>query len=45
MMLGDMGAEVIKVETPNRGDELRTLFQFPGRAANTEDYFGMYNRN
>src|SRR3984885_13794719 len=43
MMLGDMGAEVIKVETPNRGDELCTLFQFPGRAANTEDYFGMYN--
>jgi crotonobetainyl-CoA:carnitine CoA-transferase CaiB-like acyl-CoA transferase len=45
MMLGDMGAEVIKVETPNGGDELRTLFQFPGRAADTEDYFGMYNRN
>jgi crotonobetainyl-CoA:carnitine CoA-transferase CaiB-like acyl-CoA transferase len=45
MMLGDMGAEVIKVETPNGGDELRRLFQFPGRAADTEDYFGLYNRN
>jgi formyl-CoA transferase len=45
MMLGDMGAEVIKVETPTGGDELRTLFRFPGRAADTEDYFGMYNRN
>lgn len=45
MMLGDMGAEVIKVESPNGGDELRNLFKFPGRAADTEDYFGMYNRN
>jgi formyl-CoA transferase len=45
MMLGDMGAEVIKIETPGHGDELRTLFRFPGRAADTEDYFGMYNRN
>jgi crotonobetainyl-CoA:carnitine CoA-transferase CaiB-like acyl-CoA transferase len=45
MMLGDMGAEVFKIETPNGGDELRRLFQFPGRAADTEDYFGLYNRN
>ena len=45
MMLADMGAEVIKVETPDKGDELRSLFAFPGRAADTQDYFGMYNRN
>jgi len=45
MMLGDMGAEVIKVETVGGGDELRKLFRFPGRAADTEDYFGLYNRN
>jgi crotonobetainyl-CoA:carnitine CoA-transferase CaiB-like acyl-CoA transferase len=45
MLLGDMGAEVIKVEIPGGGDELRNLFRFPGRAADTEDYFGMWNRN
>jgi CoA:oxalate CoA-transferase len=45
MMLADMGAEVIKVETPDKGDELRSLFAFPGRAPDTQDYFGMYNRN
>ena len=45
MMLGDMGAEVIKVETVNGGDELRRLFRFPGRGEDTEDYFGLYNRN
>jgi crotonobetainyl-CoA:carnitine CoA-transferase CaiB-like acyl-CoA transferase len=44
MMLGDMGAEVIKVESP-AGDELRQLYQFPGRAATSEDFFGMFNRN
>jgi crotonobetainyl-CoA:carnitine CoA-transferase CaiB-like acyl-CoA transferase len=45
MMLGDMGAEVLKIETINGGDELRRLFCFPGRAQDTEDYFGLYNRN
>lgn len=45
MMLGDMGAEVIKVESPNGGDELRSLFRFPGRSAEDEDYFYMFNRN
>jgi crotonobetainyl-CoA:carnitine CoA-transferase CaiB-like acyl-CoA transferase len=45
MRLGDMGAEVIKIESPNGGDELRKLFRFPGRAEDTEDYFGLYNRN
>jgi crotonobetainyl-CoA:carnitine CoA-transferase CaiB-like acyl-CoA transferase len=45
MMLGDMGAEVIKVETPSGGDELRRLYQFPGKRADSEDYFGMFNRN
>jgi crotonobetainyl-CoA:carnitine CoA-transferase CaiB-like acyl-CoA transferase len=44
MMLGDMGAEVIKVESP-AGDELRQLYQFPGRAAASEDFFAMFNRN
>lgn len=45
MMLGDMGAEVIKVEHPAGGDELRGLFRFPGRDPDAEDYFGMWNRN
>jgi crotonobetainyl-CoA:carnitine CoA-transferase CaiB-like acyl-CoA transferase len=45
MMLGDMGAEVIKIEPPNGGDEMRNLFHFPGRPRDAEDYFGMFNRN
>ena len=45
MMLGDLGAEVIKVERPPTGDELRTLFPYPGRSLDAEDLFGMFNRN
>lgn len=45
MMLGDMGAEVIKVEHPDGGDELRTLYRYPGRADHDEDYFCQFNRN
>jgi crotonobetainyl-CoA:carnitine CoA-transferase CaiB-like acyl-CoA transferase len=45
MILGDMGAEVIKVESPSGGDELRHLYTFKGRDKETEDYFGMWNRN
>lgn len=44
MMLGDMGAEVIKIEPP-KGDEMRKLFNFEGREPNSEDVFGMFNRN
>lgn len=44
MMLGDMGADVIKVEPPT-GDETRKLFRFEGRADDSEDLFGMFNRN
>lgn len=45
MMLGYMGAEVIKVEEPRRGDELRSLFRYPGRGEHDEDYFYAFNRN
>lgn len=45
MMLGDMGAEVIKVERPGAGDELRHLYRFPGRAADSQDFFALFNRN
>lgn len=45
MMLGDLGAEVIKIENPGGGDELRSLFRYPGRSPSDEDYFYMFNRN
>lgn len=42
MQLGDMGAEVIKVENPNKGDDLRSLPPFMnGESA----YFLLNNRN
>ena len=45
MMLGDMGAEVIKIESPDGGDELRSLFRYRGRRDVDQDYFYMFNRN
>lgn len=45
MMLGDMGAEVIKIESPAGGDELRSLFRYRGRRDVDQDYFYMFNRN
>ena len=45
LLLGDLGAEVIKIEHPEGGDELRTLFQYPGRSPEDQDYFAAFNRN
>lgn len=45
MMLGDMGADVIKIESPTGGDELRSLFRYRGRRDVDQDYFYMFNRN
>ncbi|PYM05321.1 MAG: formyl-CoA transferase [Candidatus Rokuibacteriota bacterium] len=42
MMLGDMGAEVIKVEEPGRGDDTRAWPPFAGGEAT---YFMSVNRN
>jgi len=41
-MLADLGAEVVKVESPGRGDELRYVGRYPGREAH-EDYFHAVN--
>jgi crotonobetainyl-CoA:carnitine CoA-transferase CaiB-like acyl-CoA transferase len=45
MMLADMGADVVKLEEPRHGDELRWLGRYPGRAAHDEDYFYASNRS
>jgi len=44
MMLADMGADVVKVERPNVGDDLRHVGRYPGRAQHDEDYFYTVNR-
>jgi formyl-CoA transferase len=44
MMLADLGAEVVKVEQPPRGDELRWLGRYSGRGPDDEDYFYASNR-
>src|SRR5262249_20790730 len=44
-LLGEMGAEVIKVESPRAWDNVRTLFPIPGPAPwNNSFYFNDYNR-
>ena len=42
MLLGDMGAEVIKVEKPGIGEDSRTMGPFAG---NVSLYFTQYNKN
>lgn len=43
-MLADMGADVVKLERPGHGDDLRTVGRYPGRHAH-EDYFNANNRS
>lgn len=45
MLLGDLGADVIKVEKPGIGDENRRMRTYEGRHAHDEDYFYPMNRN
>jgi len=44
MMLADQGADVVKVERPPLGDNLRHIGRYPGRSAHDEDYFYTVNR-
>ncbi len=45
MMLADMGADVIKIEEPKHGDELRWVGRYKGRRQEDEDYFYASNRS
>ncbi|QQK77796.1 CoA transferase [Salicibibacter cibarius] len=45
MLLGDLGAEVIKIEKPDIGDENRNVRTYAGRTKEDEDYFYPMNRN
>ncbi|MGH3730645.1 MAG: CaiB/BaiF CoA transferase family protein [Micromonosporaceae bacterium] len=45
MVLGDLGADVVKVEQPRGGDETRTVIRYDGRGPEDEDYFFVANRN
>jgi formyl-CoA transferase/CoA:oxalate CoA-transferase len=42
-MLADMGADVVKVEKPVEGDDLRHIGRYPGREEH-QDYFNSINR-
>ena len=42
-MLADMGADVVKIERPHVGDDLRTVGRYAGREDH-EDYFNANNR-
>jgi crotonobetainyl-CoA:carnitine CoA-transferase CaiB-like acyl-CoA transferase len=44
MMLADMGAEVVKIERPGHGDDLRRTVPYAGRQGH-EDYFNALNRS
>ncbi len=44
LMLADMGAEVVKIERPNHGDDLRRTVPYQGREGH-EDYFNALNRS
>ncbi len=43
-MLADLGAEVVKIERPDGGDELRSVHCYEGREDH-EDYFNANNRS
>jgi crotonobetainyl-CoA:carnitine CoA-transferase CaiB-like acyl-CoA transferase len=44
MMLADMGADIVKIEEPTRGDEMRWI-RYRGRGEQDEDYFYACNRS
>ena len=44
LMLADMGAEVVKIERPGQGDDLRRTMPYQGREGH-EDYFNALNRS
>ena len=46
-LLGEMGAEIIKIESPRAWDNVRTLLPQPGAPEpwNTSYYFNDYNRD